>query len=356
MAYDYIVESTDIAAGTLLLTLKPESASDHFPFAPGQYASIGFRRGGRPTPVRCFSMASSPNETRLQFGMRIHGRFTRTAARLQPGDKVYVHGPFGEFTFSEDDRHIVMLAGGIGITPFISMLRYATEMRLPQNVTLLFTNRTIQNAPCAAEIMELAAKNPRLRVYFFNTGEDEVALAPPSVRFMRGQVTQAHLQRLADGSYAGSTYFICGPKGFMKNMQKGLQRQGVDESYIVTESFASGSKHAMLGGFSAQSMTYGLTAASMIAMTGFIMFLDLSRANSVSGTAAKAKTAQNAASSTTTTASTPSTSTTAVPSAPSTPASNTGSASSSSSPSSNSSSSSNTSTQSTYQQPTSSVS
>lgn len=336
MAYEYFVESTSINFGVLLLTLRAKNPNDRFPFAPGQYVSIGFKRGGRPTPVRCFSIVSSPNETKLQFGMRIHGHFTRAAARLQPGDKVKVNGPFGDFTFSQDDRQIVMLAGGIGITPFISMVRYATEARLPMNITLLYTSRSA-NTPFANELLELADKNPRLRIYFFNTSEGRTPASTQLAKFINGSITQAHLERLTTGAYAGSSYFICGPKGFMKGMQKGLERSGVDASYIITESFASASVHGMLGGFGIQPLTYGLSTAALIAMTGFIMFLGLSRTSATPRTATtQNSTTSNAASSSSTTSNSPTTT------APST-----------SEPSNTDNSSSNTVT---YQQPVSSVS
>lgn len=352
MAYDYTVESISTASGVLFLTLRPTSSGDRFPFAPGQYASIGFKRGGRPTPVRCFSIVSSPNGEKLQFAMRVHGYFTRAAERLKPGDKVKVDGPFGDFTFSEDDRQIVLFAGGIGITPFISMLRYATEMRLPMNITLLYSNRSLANAPFADELIELAAANPRLRVYFFNTGDEVAPSSEPSVKFLNSSITKAHLERLTAGTYAGSTYFICGPKGFMKGMQKGLERNGVDASYIITESFASASKGGVLGGFGIQTITYGLSTAALVVMSGFIMFISLGRSagatkQNTSGTAA------TAASSSTTTESNSSNSTT-TQSTSSTPTTTTTTTTPSSSSSSNSSSSS--SSNATYQQPVSSVS
>ncbi len=352
MAYDYIVESTSIESDVLILTLKPRSNHDHFPFAPGQYASIGFKRGGRPTPVRCFSIVSSPNETKLQFGLRVHGYFTRAASRLKPGDEVKVSGPFGDFTLSQDDRQVVLFAGGIGITPFMSMMRYATEARLPINITLIYSNRSMPNAPFAEEILALAVANPRLRVYFFNTGGGMATCSEPSVKCINTSVSKAHLERLAAGAYAGSTYFICGAKGFMKSMQKGLMQGGVDKSYIITESFASTSKGSGVGGFSIQTLTYGLSTAALLVMTGFIMFISLGRSTSAASKTTGVKGTGSTAAITSDDATTTTNVSTSAPPPATSSSSTTASPPSSNSPNSSSSSSTNT----TYQQPVSSVS
>src|SRR5665213_1716250 len=108
-------------------------------YEPGQYAAISFMHNNRPTPARCFSITSSPTEQGLlQFGIRVHGNFTKTAMQsLIPGSKVIIEGPFGNFVFNaERDRSALMLAGGIGITPFISMLRYAARLQLPNDILL----------------------------------------------------------------------------------------------------------------------------------------------------------------------------------------------------------------------------
>jgi ferredoxin-NADP reductase len=343
MSYAYRVATTKVINNILFLTLKPRNNQDHFAFAPGQYVSISFKRNGRPTPVRCFSIASSPLEDSLQLAMRVHGRFTKHAAALQIDDEVRVNGPFGDFTFSKDDRQIVMLGAGIGITPFISMARYAAESHMSQRITLLFTNRAVANAPFAEELVALQRTNTRFRTYFFETrsNNNNVQTSPNAVIF-KNSITHEYLQRITSGGFKGSTYFICGPKDFSKAMRKGLRHEGVDESRIVSESFSLPGKRLRIGSFGIQPLTYGLTTMALVLMTGCIMFVSRGGHH-----AARAQTpiapASSSAESTTTSHNATSTSSSAA------------SSTSTNTSSSDTSNSQDTSTQ-TYQQPVSSVS
>src|ERR1019366_8414409 len=104
-----------IVGNILLLTMQPERLAEQIKFYPGQYAAISFYLGSRPSPTRCFSIVSSPRDKYLQFAIRISGDFTTAASLLQPGDKVKVTGPYGQFTIDpEYDDSLVFIAGGIG--------------------------------------------------------------------------------------------------------------------------------------------------------------------------------------------------------------------------------------------------
>ena len=163
-----VVQNEESPSGIIDLILQPKRKRDALSFYPGQYACIGFRQGGRPTPMRCFSIVSSPNDQeRLQFVIQRQGRFTSSIARLRPGKVVTVRGPFGDFVIDEQyDRNIVMLAGGIGITPFISTLRYATEVGLSTPITLLYSCRGRDGIPFLDELTALEKRNPHLRILF----------------------------------------------------------------------------------------------------------------------------------------------------------------------------------------------
>lgn len=241
-------------------------------FSPGQYATIGFKRHGRPTPMRCFSIISTPRSGVLQFAMRIRGRFTATAAELQPGEEVRIQGPFGEFTVdSTYDERLVCFAGGIGITPFMSIIRDATERKLPIPITLLFSNRSAANIPFYDELRLLAEQNPHLRIRFYcSEGASE-----QSPSFVAGTITTDDIAQLTDRAYRGSTYFVCGPRGFSKHIQRTLQAHRVHESRILSESFTQ--SHSLLIGsrLSVRSLTYGLSAAALALGFGFFMVLDL---------------------------------------------------------------------------------
>ena len=274
----FVVQTAKRQDGMLLLTMAPETKTDELSFQPGQYATLGFRHHGRPTPVRCFSMVNAPSDTQLQFAMRVRGRFTSAAALLEPGDRVTVTGPYGTFTMNEEyDKSIVMFAGGIGVTPFMSMLRHLAERRSSVPVTLVCSNHAADTIPFKEELLALAQNNPYLRVIFFVSGP-VTEQCYEHVQFIHGAVSTTHVRTLTEANLSGSTYFMCGPNGYMNNLRRMLLDNAVDDSRIVTESFTQSSKTFRLGNIvSIPGLTYGLSAASLVAMFGVIMFIDVSR-------------------------------------------------------------------------------
>jgi methionine sulfoxide reductase heme-binding subunit len=129
-----------------------------FNFLAGQYISVGVPKLLYSDPKgasRVFSISSSPNDkNKLSVAFRDSGSgFKRTLMELPLGSLVDIEGPFGYFTLPKDTSHpLVFIAGGIGITPFLSMIRLATEQKLAHKITLLYANR---NAGSAAYLEEL---------------------------------------------------------------------------------------------------------------------------------------------------------------------------------------------------------
>lgn len=275
MTHAYIVKNTERMADILLLTLQPSQGARVFDFVPGQYATMGFVRGGRPTAMRCFSIVSAPGAGYLQFAMRVRGNFTQAATALQMGDTVRVQGPFGDFTVDQSyDNQIVMLAAGIGITPFVSMLRDATARQLNTPITLLFSNRSAANIPFYDELRSMERQNPNLHIRFFVSD----GTSPPAGEdFVESTITDAYVAQLAAGKYRGSTYFVCGPKGFSGAMRAALRSRAVHQSRIVSESFVQTASVTLSSGIGLRPLTYSLAALSLLLAIGFITTLDLSR-------------------------------------------------------------------------------
>ena len=278
----FTVKNTQlITPDTLLLTLQPKRNKDRLRFYPGQYASIGFKSNGRPSPMRCFSIVSSPNKPdEMQFAMRVYGDFTRSLAELENGNSVFVHGPFGNFVIDKQyDRNVILLAGGIGITPFMSMIRSAAETKLPTPITLLYSCRTQENIPFYEELLDLERQNPHFRVAFFVTkgGADKLT----GRRVLTSRIEETRLTELTADQYNRFTYFVCGPKTFTKSMQTILARHKTSPERIITEEFTPTSQVnaiSLTPKYSIARWTYGLTGASLVLGTAFIMTIDLARA------------------------------------------------------------------------------
>jgi glycine betaine catabolism B len=126
--------------------------------------------------VRSFSLSSSPSETdRISVTCRISDTpFKQALARLRPGDTAEVYGPLGLFLLDQQ-RPSVFLAGGIGITPFRGMLRFAADSRDPQERRLLYSARVPEELVFRAELDAIARSAPNLRTLYTITRPGESA-------------------------------------------------------------------------------------------------------------------------------------------------------------------------------------
>ena len=272
MVTKYKVRSADVQYyNILVLLLEPVSPEDKFDFYGGQYAAFSFKRFGRRTPARCFSLASSPTDKVVRLAMRISGKFTRAATHLKPGDTVYLQGPYGNFVLDQDDTGIVMLACGIGITPFLSMIRLATSIKLNTPMTLVYSNRSAGSTPFYEELESLAANNPKFEVSFLasdGSNKDKVR---------GGVIDETYIEKLTDFEYQGSTYMICGPSGFITKVHDMLVNRGVGRDKIITESFSQKTTNKEFEGFtlSPSKATYAVVTAAFLLIAGLVSLIDL---------------------------------------------------------------------------------
>jgi hypothetical protein len=277
---DYVLKNINwMSKDSVKLVLSPKDPSFKMQFFPGQYIALGFKKSGRPSPVRCFSIASSPNEIDISVGMRVTGSFTKTISKLNVGDKIFVYGPFGNFVIDEEaDTNIIMFAGGIGITPYMSMLNYLLEEGLKVPVTLIFGVRSTENIPFYNELSELEAKNKSLRILYVVADNIGPNLNPN--KFIKGFVGGDLIDNITAKNYNPYTYFICGPKGFKDNIIGLLEKRNVLIRNIITEEFTPSTQlntdaeqekmHIPKYTYLASALTFGLG-------TLFFMAIDLVR-------------------------------------------------------------------------------
>jgi len=242
---EYIVTKAEpITRSTLLLTLQLK-AGPPLLFQAGQYAAIHGYRGKRPMPIRCFSIVSSPtSQAELQFSMRIRGRFTRAIASLQPGQKVHVQGPYGGFVLNTHmQNHIVLLAGGIGITPFMSMIRFAGITQLATKLDLIYSVADQDDVPFGAELLEWQGRNPNFRSNFvIDHGPVDQF---PGTQTASGRISPEIIESTVGHAMNDSrtVFYICGPPPFMRGMESMLRSKGVEKHRIMTEAFSQGPNH-----------------------------------------------------------------------------------------------------------------
>ncbi|HEY5152805.1 MAG TPA: FAD-dependent oxidoreductase [Candidatus Saccharimonadales bacterium] len=279
--YEYtIVSSQMTTSSTLMLELHDTKQRRPMTYEPGQYAAISFMNHNRPTPARCFSITSSPiDQGALGFGLRIKGNYTKTAAQaLVPGSKVIVEGPFGNFVYnSERDRSTVMLAGGIGIAPFISMLRYTTRLQLDNDIILLYSCHSQDDIPFLEELIELNKANKHLYLVFIIGSGPTDKLQGEQV--VKGRINRELLDYVTVQSYSQRTFFVCGPPGFTKGVTTTLEERGVSQEDIITEGFTQGQRGPKELRHNLPLQVYALTGLSLLLGSATIMARDIAKAS-----------------------------------------------------------------------------
>jgi ferredoxin-NADP reductase len=184
---------------------------------------------------RTFSLVSAPHEDTLAIATRMRDTaFKRVLGALAPGTTVKVRGPMGTFTLPDDPaRPVVFLAGGIGITPFVSMLRHEARAASPRPRVLVYSNRRPEDAPFLEELQGLAAANGPFRLVATMTGMDRSAREWAGER---GMVDAALLARHLPTGPA-PVHYIAGPPAMVAALRTILTAAGVAEGDIRTDEF-----------------------------------------------------------------------------------------------------------------------
>lgn len=199
-------------------------------YNPGQFMFIQLLRGGRLSSPHPFTISSAPTQEQLSITPRELGDFTATIKDTKPGDLAYIDAPYGVFSFTGyDTGELVFIAGGIGITPFISMLRYLRDKKLNKKVTLFWTNRS-EDSFCFRDELKLMEEDvPGFEAVMFISGGTK---SPGSDQHLSGSIIKEHL-----GTLGGKDFFICGPPSMTKAVTDDLKELGVPAAKIRVELF-----------------------------------------------------------------------------------------------------------------------
>ena len=223
-----------VADGTLAFYF--ERPAD-FRFKAGQFISVNLiepLETDAEGNTRAFSIASAPFETDLIVATRMRDTaFKRVLKAMPLGAEVSIAGPFGSFTLRQDSRPAVLLAGGIGITPFRSMLRQAFRDRMARRLFLFYSNRRPEDAAFLEELQELDGKVEEFQ--FIPTMTDMQKSRRPWGG-ETGRIDPAMLAKYV-GDLNEPMYYAAGPPGLVAAMQTVLQSAHIQEDDVVTEEF-----------------------------------------------------------------------------------------------------------------------
>lgn len=231
-----LTERRLVADGTMAFHFdKPAQ----FVFAPGQFVDLTLLQPSETDAAgnsRAFSIASAPQESSLMVATRLRDTaFKRELQRIPIGSSVRMEGPFGKFVLHADQsRPAVFLAGGIGITPFRSMVVHAALQHSSHPMVLFYSNRRPEDAAFLAELQSLQDKNPHYR--FVGTMTEPAKSSRPwqgETGYINAALLTKHLVNVDK-----PIYYVVGPPGMVTALRTMLKEARIDESNILTEKFA----------------------------------------------------------------------------------------------------------------------
>lgn len=171
---------------------------------------------------RSFSIGSSPTEDFLLLTTRIRAgsEYKTKLASLRAGDAAVALGPVGNFTLPEDQsKKVVMVGSWIGITPFRSMIKYATDRKLPNKIVLLYLNPDPDQVIFKRELEDFVSKNPELEISLKFTEREMTT---------EGQILKGFLREHAD-ALDGSQYYLAGAPSSVQGSLGVLRERGITE-------------------------------------------------------------------------------------------------------------------------------
>ncbi|HSF52012.1 MAG TPA: Rieske 2Fe-2S domain-containing protein [Nitrososphaeraceae archaeon] len=219
-------------------------------YTAGQFAffDIGEVYNDPKGPIRHFTISSSPTENFIMFTTRIRDSpYKKRLLALEKGTKVKVRGPEGQFVIHQDyTKPVVFLSGGIGVTPFRSMIKYVTDMQLPVKIIMFDSNRNLNNIIFKKEFDEWASINKNLKIIYTISEKDQndeqslsLSTATDDWKGEYGRINKAMILKYVDTHVLdNSIFYICGPPSMLKAMQSLLQEDlEIPKERIKVEEF-----------------------------------------------------------------------------------------------------------------------
>ncbi len=216
-----------------------------FTHVPGQFLNLQFEIEGKRV-TRCYTIASSPswNEgCEITVKRNPNGQVSRYLHDcVRVGDTLKVTAPAGKFTFTgSESSGIVLIAGGVGITPVMSVLRYLGDAQWDGDVYFFVVARTQKDIIFRDELVRLAQRMPRMRLFITLTQEPADSEWPGE----RGYLRIETLARVVD-ELKEIPIHICGPNPMMEETRQMLIDYGVPAAHVKTEAFGTTPAQAML--------------------------------------------------------------------------------------------------------------
>lgn len=221
--YYYLVKKINRLGDILEIYLEPKG--EKIPFIPGQFGFVRFDQEGL-RETHPFSFSSSPDGNLLRFSVKMLGDYTLDLRNnLKVGVKAEVLGAYGRlYRQFYSDKDVVCIAGGIGVTPFLSMIGFELKHSRDRKIYMFYCAKSEEEASYDDELSTMAKGNKKLK-YIPYFSDKNPRLTANDVAKVVGDVKKQN-------------YYICGPTAMMDNISRQLTDLGVNRRNIVMEDFA----------------------------------------------------------------------------------------------------------------------
>ena len=227
-----LLGSEEIARATFAFHFEKP---DGFEFTPGELINLFLPEdfpGVSDDRQRAFSLVNAPHEDRLTIATRMRkSAYKQPLKEAAPGAAVRIVGPTGSMSLhDEPDRAIVMIAGGIGITPFMSMLRSEAQADRPRPMVLLYSNSRPENAAYLDELRELEQRLGGFRLVLTMTEMKDSDS-------WRGETRRIDADMVKEATSGRPHYYVAGAPDMAEDMRQMLDDMGIGDDDIHSEDF-----------------------------------------------------------------------------------------------------------------------
>lgn len=229
-----ITKITKENTNTLSIYLERIDGENVAYFKPGQFISLTFNIDGFIV-TRPYSISSSPNDKYYRITVKkVENGFVSDYIfhHLKEGDKITSSSPSGQFYYEElrDNKNIIAIAGGSGITPFMSMANAIIENKLDINLTIIYGNKTEEDIIFKDELLSLENKSNKIKVIHVLSNEK-------SNQYEHGFISKEIIEKYAP--IEAYSIFVCGPIGLFNFLNNELEKMNLVKKNIRYELMSS---------------------------------------------------------------------------------------------------------------------
>ncbi|MFA6297230.1 MAG: FAD-dependent oxidoreductase [Candidatus Paceibacterota bacterium] len=222
---EVVEEAPDVK--TLKLTLLNGTVP---PYTAGQFITVYFPET-KTLEGKSYTFSSAPHENTCNITIKNIGEFSGRLCSLKVGETIEASMPYGFFSSEYPEAELILIAGGIGITPFRSMVKGHLWQNPKRNIHLFHSTKTMSDIVFKKEFEELSENYPNLKIAYNLTQELNI---PENMK--KGRIDVPTLLNSLEKT-TDKEFLICGSISFVRDIWKALRDQGISEDVIYTEAF-----------------------------------------------------------------------------------------------------------------------